>query len=161
MSRRRTTRVPRYCFDSSLFVSFFMNEMPRGRDVLQLLKQAEEGKVEIIYSYGALPKIQKESEATVEGDRLTQEDIDLFFEREEIQMVAVDRIIGEKARAIRLQGPKGMSATDAILVATALVHEADALFTDDEHHLLKYDGKFEGLKISRPFWQGQTSFLDQ
>lgn len=138
-----------------------MGEKPRGDDVLHLLKQAQDREIEIIFSYAALPEIQKSSAAPAAGDMLTQADIDLFFEREEIQMIAVERVIAEKARAIRLQGPSGMSVTDAILVATALIHDATALFTDDREHLLKWDEKFEGLKICQPFWTGQTTFLPE
>jgi predicted nucleic acid-binding protein len=157
MSSQRTAKVPRYVFDSSLFISFIMNEKPRGEHVLQLLKQAQEGKIEVLYSYGALPEIQRQSQQTAEGSRMTQAGIEAFFEREEIQMVAVERTIAEKARRIMMQGPARMPIVDAILVATALVYEADALFTDDEEHLIRYSGRWDGLIICRPFGSWQTT----
>jgi predicted nucleic acid-binding protein len=156
MSSQQTAKVPRYVFDSSLFISFIMNEKPRGEHVLHLLKQAQEGKIEILYSYGAMPEIQRQSSQTAEGSRMTQADIEAFFEREEIQMIAVERTIAEKARRIVMQGPARMPIVDAILVATAIVYGADALFTDDEEHLIRYSGRWDGLTICRPFGSWQT-----
>ena len=86
---------------------------------------------------------------------MKQVDIEAFFEREEIQMVAVEREVSEKARRLLLNAAKGMSVTDAILVATAIVHEADALFTYDAEHLIKYDGHWDALKICYPYGQWQ------
>src|SRR5215204_4055895 len=105
MSSQQVAKVPRYVFDSCLFISFIMNEKPRGEDILQLLKQAQEGKIEVLFSFGALPEIQRQRPQTAEGSRMTQADIEAFFEREEIQMIAVERTIAEKARRVVMQGP--------------------------------------------------------
>ena len=156
MSRQRSTKVPRYVFDSGMFISLIKNEVPRGSEVVELLKQAQEGKIEVLYSYGALPEIRHPSPLSAQGAPMKQVDIEALFEHEEIQMVAVEREIGAKARRILINAPKGMSVTDAILVATAIIYDANALFTYDMEHLIKHDGRWDGLKICYPYGQWQT-----
>lgn len=86
--------------------------------------------------------------------------IDLFqpVPPREFVLVEVTRSIAERAR--ELVWDLSIEPKDAIHVASALLVRAPALFTSDEGLLGKQVGGDPPLRLERPHWTTQTSFLD-
>lgn len=159
-SKQQTSRRPRYYFDSNCFIAFFKNEAGRGETVYRLLQDAEQGKIEIVTSFLTLAEVFRSGTISAAGQALTDEDINAFFERPELELVALERFVAEKAREVRRIAPrltKKFMVGDAIHVATALLSDVDALYSFDDDDLVKYDGVFEGMEITNPVWTGQMS----
>ena len=138
-----------------------MNEGSRGLDVFRLLKDAERQEIEIVTSFLTLGEVVRFGSVSAAGTVFSEQDLKDLFDRAELEMVTVDRFVGEKAREIRRQAPRlgknRFMVGDAIHIATALLSEVDALYSYDDDDLVKYDGYFDGLKKCNPVWNGQLT----
>lgn len=88
------------------------------------------------------------------GEAYTSAKIDRFFLNSYIHLVAVERLVAEKARDIRRSYP-GLRNFDAVHLATAILSRVAAFCTYDAQ-LLRRDGQIDGLKIEEPVWEGQA-----
>ena len=138
-----------------------MNERGRGTTVYRLLQDAEAGRIEIVTSFLTLAEVLRSGSVSAAGKQLSDQDINEFFERPEIGMITVDRLIAEKAREIRRGAPRlgknRFMVGDAIHIATAIISDVDALYSYDDDDLVTYDRVFDDLRIENPSWTGQMT----
>jgi predicted nucleic acid-binding protein len=115
-----------------------------------VLVGAQRGKIEIVTSTLSLVEVCKSPDIKNGGaDRLAD-----FFENDYILLVNLDRMVGERARALMTAGHAKLKPADATHVATAAIASVDELHTFDDA-LLSLDGiidRLDGskLKICRP-----------
>jgi predicted nucleic acid-binding protein len=88
------------------------------------------------------------------NDPTVIERLETMFRRPSCVMIDANRAILEKARSVRTaakSAKRSLKSPDAIFVATALLHGADALHTFDDK-LLTLNGRpeVEGLQIVKP-----------
>ena len=79
-----------------------------------------------------------------------------YLEHEWIQLIEVDRAIGEKAQ--ELGAKYGMSPTDAIHLASAISEHCNVLLLWDKPTFLARvrDNPCEGVHLMEPYWEGVT-----
>ena len=156
MSKHQISKRPRYYLDSCCFIAFLANEAGRGTIIHGLLQDADQGKIEIVTSAISLGEVLKLGTTTAAGDVVTEDIIRDLFEQPFIELVNVDRFVGEEMRnirriALRLAKSKFMVG-DAIHLTTALLSNVTALFTFDTGDLVVYDKQFDGMRIEVPTW---------
>lgn len=115
--------------------------------------------VEIVTSALSLVEVCKSKGVVAEGDSK----IAAFFEHPHIEMVNLDRFVGERARELMLAGHPGLKPPDATHVATAALGNVDEMHTFDDK-LLNLTGKIfraDGayLKICKPDAGGPMPLL--
>jgi predicted nucleic acid-binding protein len=138
--------------DACCFIAFISNEAGRGETCYRIFKDAADGKLEIVTSFITVVEVTKESPLAASGEAYTSAKIDRFFLNPYIRLVAVERLIAEKARDIR-RAHADLRNFDAVHLATAIVARVAAFYTYDAQ-LLRRDGKIEALKIEEPVWEG-------
>lgn len=105
---------------------------------------------EIVTSALSLVEVCKAKEVVAEGESK----IAAFFEHPHIEMVNLDRYVGERARELMLHGYPGLKPPDATHVATAALANVDEMHTFDvkllnlSEKILRADGTL--LRICKP-----------
>ena len=122
----------------------------RGTMCRRVLHAAEKGALEIVASTISLAEvIRKNRDAGLDDQNVRD-----FFDNDYILLVSVDKLVGDRARQLMLDGHAKLKPVDAIHLATAAVVNAEALHTFDDR-LLALDGKINKLdgtklKIGKP-----------
>jgi predicted nucleic acid-binding protein len=117
----------RIALDTNVFISVFAQE-PLGKNVLPIIDAtANQGTHEMITSVLAF------SECAVgpykEGNWPMLDQVKLMFQMPGLTVCAMDETIAEEAA--RLRAIYNFKMPDAIIVATAIAHEAEVLLTND------------------------------
>jgi predicted nucleic acid-binding protein len=152
----------RVCWDACTWIALIQQERIRDENgnVVEdryalsrsVIDRAEKGAVEIAVSGLCLVEVNKPS-ATTPRDQLVA-----YFENDYILLVPVDKVIGERARALMFAALPGLKPPDAVHLATALISNADEMHTFDcrlldlDETLTKGDGTI--LKICKPAFGG-------
>jgi predicted nucleic acid-binding protein len=141
-------------FDANVFLAWIkkeeVNGIKRWERVGHILALAEKGQFHIFTSTLTLAEVYKLRSGTVLPQKENGELL-AYFEHEYIELVDVDRTIGEQANAFCRQ--YNIYPNDAIHLACALRAKCDVL--------LAYDGRFQNIihpqiKIDEPEIIGQT-----
>ena len=114
-------------FDTNVFISVFSQE-PLGEKVVPIIDAAaNKGTHELITSVLAF------SECAVrpyrEGNWKALDQVKLMFQMPNLTVLSMDEVVAEEAA--RLRAVYNLRMPDAIIVATAIIHEADVLLTND------------------------------
>lgn len=117
---------------------------------MSVIKEAEAKKLEIVTSSLSLAEVCKSTGLKAQDEEIIAQ----FFENDYILLVAVDRMIGERARNLMMSGLPGLKPPDAVHLATAAITAVDAMHTFDGK-LLALDGFVDTLngtklKIAKP-----------
>lgn len=145
----------RVYWDSCVFIAFIQGEDGRADVIERLLRDAEEGRLQIVTSALTLVEVSR----LPDGPPITDEDdkrLQSYFEHRFIHLVELNRFIAGQARRIARQ--HGVPNNDAIHVATAIAAKAQRFFTYDEDDLIAKSGQIGDppLVIQQPVWSGQT-----
>lgn len=108
----------------------------RGAMCRQVLAAAEKNILEVAVSAFSL------AEVVAKGSGVEESVIRAYFDNDYILMVAVDTVVGDKARSLMLADHPGLKPPDSIYLATACITNADELHTFDRR-LLALDGKID------------------
>jgi predicted nucleic acid-binding protein len=112
-----------------------------------VIEKARSGEVVIVTSALTMVEVVKITELGL-LDQDTEQLVADFFENDFISLRNVDRFVAERARPLVREF--NLKPADAIQVATALLMKVDVMHTYDEKHLLKLNGKIDGLRIELP-----------
>lgn len=138
----------RICWDSCVFI----HRIQRTADRISILEQvsyaAESDKIVLVtsaLSIAEVAKLDHKKPLSAKEEKAIKE----FFENDFIELVTVDRFVGELARTIVRD--HRLKPGDAVIVASAILGEASMLHTYDEN-VLKRDGLIGNppLKIEKP-----------
>ncbi len=143
--------------DSSVFIGWIHEEVIGGVDrkriAEHIITRAEKGDFQIFISALTLAEVHKKRG----HERLTEsedEEILDFFENDFIEVIDVDRELGEQAN--RFCREYGLSPADAIHLACALRAGCDVLLSWDEKLAAV---KHPHIRCERPQMLGQLSLL--
>lgn len=139
--------LKRVCWDACAWIALIQREKIRDekgvvtedRDTMcrTVWTAAHKDKTtEIVTSSLSLVEVCKSPEVVAEGESK----ISAFFEHPHIEMVNVDRFVGERARELMLMGYSKLKPPDATHVATAALSNVDEMHTFDGK-LLDLDGR--------------------
>ena len=117
----------RIALDTNIFISVFAQE-PLGEKVLPIIEAAaDKGTHELISSVLAF------SECAVkpyrDGNWPALDQVKLMFQMPNLTIYPMDEVVAEEAA--RLRASYNCKMPDAIIVATAIVHNADVFLTND------------------------------
>ena len=141
-------------FDANVFLAWIkkeeVNGVKRWEQVGHILTLAEKGQFHIFTSTITLAEVHKLRSGPILPDKENGELL-AYFEHEFIELIDVDRMIGDQANAFCRQ--YGIFPADAIHLACALRVKCDVV--------LAYDGRFSSvthpqIKIEEPQIIGQT-----
>lgn len=148
MPTKAEEKKVRICWDSCVF----LHRIQRTPDKIAILEQvsyaAESDKIIMVtsaFSIAEVAKLDHKKPLTTKEEKAIQE----FFENDYIELVTVDRFVGELARTIVRD--HSLKPGDAVIVASAILGEAMMLHTYDDK-VLKKDGLIGNppLKIEKP-----------
>lgn len=109
-----------------------------------VLAAAEKGTIEIVVSALSLVEVLcKNRDAGIDDQKVRD-----YFDNSYILLVNVDKLIGDRARRLMLEGHPKLKPADAIHLATAAVANAVELHTFDDR-LLALDNKIDKLDGTR------------
>ena len=143
------TRIALY---TSALVALLNGEVDRGEHVPAARKRAEEGQIQLYVSTVTITEITKGPKATDVPLTADQErTFTDFMDNDFVTMVSVDPVVATRARDLRRSVPK-LKTPDALVVATALVAQAERLYTYDTDDLVPLSGQpdVDGLVIALP-----------
>jgi len=150
---------PKYCWDSSVFIALLTGEERAEGEtegLLEIVDAADCGKAVIVASAQVMTEVLPDLDDPTVSRRL--EDL---FKRAAFQMFDINQPILTKARNIRRlgrQNGRSIKSPDAVIAATAIIHEVDALHTFDGQLLnLSGEPEVDGLVICKP--QGSQTIL--
>ena len=150
--------------DSSVFMAHIKKETIPCRETTRLditsnlFKGAQDGKYKLYTSFLTLAEVRRIKQANKE---LTPDELikarglfQRFLEHAWIQPIQVDRMIAEKAQ--QLGADYGMSPTDAIHLASAILAHCNVLLVWDKGKFsdLFKDDPIEGVHVLEPYWEG-------
>lgn len=151
--------------DASVFMAHIKEEkVPcRGRtriDITRdLFSDAERGLYKIHTSFLTIAEVRRLKEAgkSLEPDELptAQRLFTRYIENQWIEPIVVDRPVSEKAQ--ELGAVYGMSPTDAIHLASAILWQCNVLMVWDKGTFTKHfspDEPVEGVCVIEPYWEG-------
>ena len=142
--------------DSLVFIALIKNEsvagVERGQIARHLFTLAERGVFKICTSALTLAEVHKPRGGAALAEALNQRVLD-FFEHDYIEIVNVDRLVGEHAN--RLCRRYGLRANDAIHVACAVRAACDVFLTWDRDFR---NVQLPNLVIEEPQIRGQIAF---
>ena len=117
----------RIAFDTNVFISVFAEELLGEKVVPVIDAVANKGTHELVTSVLAF------SECAVrpykDGNWAALDQIKLMFQMPNLTVFAMDEVVAEEAA--RLRAVYNFKMPDAIIVATAIIYEADVLLTND------------------------------
>ena len=153
------TNSKRICWDSCVFIHRIQRTPGKIATLKQITYAAENGEVVIVtsaFSIAEVAKLNTKKPLTKPQEKRINE----FFQNDFIELVAVDLFVAELARSIVRN--HGLKPGDAVVVASALMGNADVLHTYDEK-VLKRDGfiKRKGskpLEIKEPYLPQQDLY---
>jgi len=136
-------------WDSCTFLGWFNDkeEPENTKKCLGTIKAAEREEIIIVTSAITLIeviKIKGKNQLSQENEKIIKD----FFENNFIKVVNVERFVAEDARYLIWKYPH-LNPKDSIHLATTLRHNVPLLNSFDDH-LLKLNGKIEGIKITEP-----------
>lgn len=141
--------------ESSVFIAWIEGEVVKGVDRgavgQHFLRMAQQGAYKVHTSTWTMAEVHKKRH----GPQLTagnDEKVLAFFEHDFIELIALDREIGEEAN--RIAREHGLSPADAVHVASALRAGCDCLLSWDEHLIGRTD---LGIAVEAPRMLGQAS----
>ena len=144
-------RKTRYCWDSCVFIAILTAEDRSNDETValgDLMNAVDDGHVIMVTS----TLVQAEVLDAIEDSSVSRRLHDVLTLPNVLQE-SVTSAIARRAGEIRqaLRGQIKLTATDAVFVATALVHKCDSLQTYDSQ-LLGLSGRTEvyGLRVTRP-----------
>lgn len=151
--------------DASVFMAHIKKEKTpsRGRTRIEitrdLFSDAETTRFKLHTSFLTIAEVRrlKESKKTLTSDELptARELFNRYIENEWIEPIIVDRLVAEKAQELGAQ--YGMSPTDAIHLASAILWQCDVLMVWDKNTFTKHfspDEPIEGVYVMEPYWEG-------
>ncbi len=150
--------------DSNFYLDYLIGDRPYGDALNSIIEAWRSGELRVATS--ALTLTEVLYLRRVDGGprrRLAPQDeprvIDLFrpVPPRRFLLVEVTRRVAEQAR--ELVWDLGIEPKDAIHVASALLVGAPTMFTSDDGLLDKHAGGDPPLRMDRPHWTTQTSFL--
>jgi predicted nucleic acid-binding protein len=144
--------------ESSVFIGHIKNEVidgiDRGRIAQHIFALTVRGSFKLFTSSITLAEVHKPRGATRLND-VEDNSILEFLERDFIELIDVDRSIGEAAN--RLCRDQGLDPIDAVHVVCALRARCDVVLTWDDRML---KAEVPGIRISQPEMLGQASLDD-
>jgi predicted nucleic acid-binding protein len=140
-----TDQRPRW--DSDVIIARIQRTKGRIHRLEPITESAERGDTTIIVSALAMVEVVKLKDLGL-LDPQTEQLVTDFFENPYVAVRNVDRFVAEKARPI--VRAFNLKPTDAIQIATAILMKSDVLHTFDANHLLRLNGKVDGLRIEEP-----------
>lgn len=150
--------------DASVFLAHIKEEtipcrgMTRFEITTALFQGAELGKYKIYTSFLTIAEVRRLKES---GKELTSDELPKinglftrFMENEWIVPIEIGRVVAEKAQ--ELGATYGMSPTDAIHLASAIVAGCNVLMVWDKRKFsdLFRSNSCEGVHILEPYWEG-------
>ena len=152
----RAERYERPYLDSSVFIAWLKGEISKGVDrkriAAHILRNAELGAFRICISALTLAEVHKKrGHEQLTDDERTE--ILRFFEHDYIDVVSVDRMIGEQAHGFCRE--YGLSPADAIHLACALRASCDCLLSWDN---VLNDVDHPHIRCEEPKILGQLEF---
>ncbi len=140
--------IKRVAWDSSVIIAFLQQEKDRYDVIKQHLARAQDGEFEIVASVFALCET-----ARLDGlsDAEQERQIVSFFEAN-ILPIQLDMTVAKRTREI-IRTQSGIHGKDAVHIASALIANAQILYSYDNTHMLPLDGKINGLSIKEPPWK--------
>jgi predicted nucleic acid-binding protein len=109
-----------------------------------VLTAAEKGAIEIVVSALCLVEVLcKNRDAGIDDQKVRD-----YFDNAYILLVSVDKLVGDRARRLMLDGHPKLKPPDAIHLATAAIANAAELHTFDDR-LLGLDNKIDKLDGTR------------
>jgi predicted nucleic acid-binding protein len=151
-------KLPRIYWDACTWIAYIGREMPtadskftdrRFEMCREVLKDAQDGNLEIVTSTFTLAEVCKRKEATGQAGNLSA-----FFDQPFILLVDVIKPIASRAQAMQLAGLAGLKPPDAIHLASAIWSDVSTFHTFDKR-LLDLSGNFtvksgKALQIMKP-----------
>ncbi len=136
-------------WDACTFLSWFNDkeEPENTKKCISTIEAAKNDEIIIVTSAITLTeviKIKGKNTLSSEHEKIIKD----FFENKFINIVNVDRRIGEYARDLIWKYPH-LSPKDSIHLATALKNNISTLNSFDDH-FLKLNNKIDNIKISKP-----------
>lgn len=143
---KKSKKLPRYYWDSCVFLSLIEGTPDRIGSIVQMLESASKGNLEIwtsVFSIGevAFAKQEKDKKAL---DPSVQKAIDDLWAASFIKLVEVHRGIMKDAQQmvrVSMSNGLGLKPPDAVHIATAKAHGITTIHTYDT-----FNGKTEELK---------------
>lgn len=151
--------VYRYpCLDSPVFIAWIKGEVIDGIDrkliADQVFNLARRGVFRIVISSFVIAEVFKPRHFSPLTDT-GSDNILAFFEQDFIDVVDVDRRVAEEAH--RLARQYGITAPDAIMIATAIRAKADVILTWDDALIERMArAGWTGPPLERPRLVGQA-----
>ena len=142
-----------YCWDTCVLIAWIREEADKPlADISAVVEQIDDGRVNLILPVTCYSELL---ESRFTPDQLKS--IDEWMKRSNIVLANTTQIVAQKARDIRSKAltkkphPVSIKQPDAIVMATAIVFDADVLHTFDEK-MLNLGGSeiLEGLKVTPP-----------
>ena len=151
--------------DSSVFLALVKKEetqqegeLARWQIAEHIFGDAEAGHFTIYTSTITITEVRRirRQDQPLDADELKQ--VQEFFQHQYIQTIDVTREIAEMAQ--ELGASYGITAMDAIHLATAIWWECDALLVWDKRFSRHFEnGPIHGVTVSEPNWEGQLRGL--
>jgi hypothetical protein len=150
--KRVDSKQYRVAWDSCCFI----HRMQRTANHIKVLEQityaAESGTVIIVCSAMAIAEVVKIDAGEKPLTPKQAKQIKAFFENDFIDLVAIDRFVGEMASDF-VRG-YGIKPPDAVHIASAIIAQVPVFQTYDDK-LLNKNGKIPGVSIERPTIPGE------
>ncbi len=133
----------RIYWDSNVWIAWDNNEFNTRALCTDLLKEAENGNLEIVISALAYSEFAP-------GSKEVDSILDKYFKRSSFIFVDINRVIAKNARDL-VRKYQGLSGADAVHLACAIYAKAKMLFTYDKD-LLKIADSIVDIIICIPEW---------
>lgn len=153
-------KTPRVYWDACAWIAYINQEKAAPKSdggtedrfamCAEILRMAQDGKLEIVTSAFTLAEVCKSSE--VKDSPL--DNLPAFFEKSYILIVPVDMAIGRRAQNLQTSGLVNLKPPDAVHLASAQRAAVSELHTFDDK-ILNLDGKITGadekpMRICKP-----------
>ncbi len=146
---------PKYCWDSSVFLGWLNREASAPlADIDALIKDIEANRAILVVSVNTYTEMLTAKHTPEQATAFAD-----FLKRSSIIRVDVSFPIATKAEQIRSRGltmfkkgqKRSISASDAQIIATAIIHGCDVLHSlEPQHHNLSGHDAVDRLQISLP-----------
>lgn len=145
----------RYLLDSSIWIDAIVGDTLIARAVQPLFDDAEKGQLQLLVSEVSVAEISR-----LDGGPDVREMVDSFLANKYILRLPTTAAVSSKASSLIAE--YALETCDAIIIATAMVHDAYVAYTHDgkmrkkirKRHSVPSDAatEIEGLKIRSPLF---------
>lgn len=143
MAAERTTKA---VVDASVLIAFLNREQDRYDKSRELLLDAEENRVELWSPMVIQVEVSRWSRDVDRADAEARAKLEAFLDSEWLRVVEVDRRMAKIARDV-VATTTVKTGVDALYVATAVIVEAQVVYTWDD---LQGQVAYEGISGSEP-----------